>query len=80
MRNMLVALAAATALVPATAFAQGPVVAQTIAGTKLDITATGEVTRVPDVAIITAGVVTRSTTAVGAIEEMRGAWSACERR
>ena len=44
-RNMLVALAAATALVPATAFAQGPVVAQTIAGTKLDITATGEVTR-----------------------------------
>ena len=35
-------------------------ITQTIAGTRLDISATGEVTRVPDVAIISAGVVTRS--------------------
>ena len=34
-----------------------------------DVNATGEVTRVPDVAIISAGVVTRSTTASGAIQD-----------
>jgi uncharacterized protein YggE len=48
---------------------QAPSITQTIAGTRLDINATGEVTRVPDVAIITAGVVTRSATASGAIQE-----------
>src|SRR5215217_3248389 len=40
-----------------------------IVGTRLDISATGEVTRVPDVAIISAGVVTRSPTASAAIQE-----------
>jgi uncharacterized protein len=44
-------------------------VAQAIAGTKLDVSATGKVTRVPDVAIISAGVVTRATTAVAAIQQ-----------
>ena len=48
---------------PAAANAQQSTITQTIAGTRLDITATGEVTRVPDVAIISAGVVTRSATA-----------------
>ena len=38
-------------------------IAQPIAGTRLDINATGEVTRVPDLAIISAGVVTRRPTA-----------------
>lgn len=40
-----------------------------IEGTRLDITATGEVTRVPDVAIISAGVVSRAPTATGAIQD-----------
>jgi uncharacterized protein YggE len=42
---------------------------QPISGTRLDINATGEVARVPDVAIISAGVVTRATTAGAAIRE-----------
>jgi uncharacterized protein YggE len=40
-----------------------------VTGTRLDVSATGSVTRVPDLAIISAGVVTRSTTASGAIAE-----------
>jgi uncharacterized protein YggE len=44
-------------------------ITQSIAGTRLDISASGEVTRVPDVAIISAGVTTRSTTASGAIQD-----------
>ena len=51
------------------AAAQQASITQTIAGTRLDITATGEVTRVPDVAIITAGVVSRSATATGALQD-----------
>jgi uncharacterized protein YggE len=54
------------------AFAQTPVVApmvQTISGTRLDVSATGEVSRVPDVAIISAGVQIRAATATGAISE-----------
>jgi uncharacterized protein YggE len=53
----------------APAAAQQASITQTIAGTRLDITATGEVTRVPDVAIITAGVVSRSATATGALQD-----------
>ena len=55
---------AALAQVPAPA----PVI-QAISGTRLDVTATGEVSRVPDVAIISAGVMTRSSSASGAIQE-----------
>jgi uncharacterized protein YggE len=69
MRNVLIALAAATALVPVAAAAQAPAVAQAISGTRLDISATGEVSRVPDVAIISAGVVTRASTATAAIQD-----------
>jgi uncharacterized protein YggE len=66
----LLALALGVAAIPAAASGQVTATfAQPIAGTKLDITATGEVTRVPDVAIISAGVVTRSTTATAAIQE-----------
>jgi uncharacterized protein YggE len=60
-------LAGASLAVPAAA--QQASITQTIAGTRLDVTATGEVTRVPDVAVITAGVVTRSSTATGAIQD-----------
>ena len=40
-----------------------------ISGTRLDVLATGEVTRVPDIARINAGVVTVAPTATGAIEQ-----------
>ena len=67
---VLAAIALAAAAVPVTAQAQpAQSITQTIAGTRLDINATGEVTRVPDVAVISTGVVTRSTTASGAIQD-----------
>jgi len=67
---LLAALMLGAAALPTVADAQqSPAITQTIAGTRLDISATGEVTRVPDVAIISAGVVTRSQTAAGALSE-----------
>ena len=70
MRNVLLALALGASALPTVAAAQ---VAQPqmppIVGTRLDISATGETTRVPDVAIISAGVVTRAPTAAAAISE-----------
>jgi uncharacterized protein YggE len=71
MRHVFVAaLMLGAAALPAVAEAQpSPAITQTIAGTRLDISATGEVTRVPDIAIISAGVVTRSQTATGALSE-----------
>ena len=60
-------LAAAAMPVPAGAQAT---ITQTIAGTRLDINATGQATRVPDVAIISAGVVSRSGSASGALQEV----------
>ncbi|MEO7814975.1 MAG: SIMPL domain-containing protein [Sphingomicrobium sp.] len=64
-------LAAATAAMasPTALAAQSVAVVQPIAGTRLDISATGTVSRVPDLAIISAGVVTKSTTATGAISD-----------
>jgi uncharacterized protein len=61
-------LAAAALSAPAAA-QQGSTITQTIAGTRLDLNATGEVTRVPDIAVISAGVVTRSPTATAAIQD-----------
>lgn len=49
------------------AFAQVPM--QTISGTRLDVTATGEVNRVPDIARISAGVVTQAQTASAALQQ-----------
>jgi uncharacterized protein YggE len=63
------ALMLASAALPTPAAAQQASITQTIAGTRLDIDATGEVTRVPDVAIISAGVVSRSATASGAMQD-----------
>lgn len=70
MRRLIAALlvSAALPIVPATAQVTTDL-AQPITGTRLDVTATGEVSRAPDVAIISAGVVTRSATASGALQE-----------
>ncbi|MEO7240406.1 MAG: SIMPL domain-containing protein [Sphingomicrobium sp.] len=64
-----VALAAVAALPAAAAAQPYPAPVQVIAGTRLDVSATGEVSRVPDVAIISAGVMTRAVSASGAIEQ-----------
>jgi uncharacterized protein YggE len=44
-------------------------IVQTIDGTRLDVVATGEVNRVPDIARITAGVITSAPTATAALEQ-----------
>jgi len=68
--RFLAALTLCAAIAPATAGAQqAPSITQTIAGTRLDLSAIGEVTRVPDVAVISAGVVSRSTTATAALQD-----------
>lgn len=70
MKNpMILAAALGAAALPAAAMAQAVASGPTISGTRLDISATGEVTRVPDLAIISAGVQTLQTTATAAIEE-----------
>src|SRR3954454_3950530 len=70
MKNpILAALMIGAASLSSTALAQQSTINQTIAGTRLDISATGEVTRVPDLAIISAGVQSRSTTASGALQD-----------
>jgi len=69
-RNLLAALVLCAAFLPGAAIAQqAPSITQTIAGTRLDFSATGEVTRVPDVAVISAGVVSRSSTASAALSD-----------
>ncbi|HWH18178.1 MAG TPA: SIMPL domain-containing protein [Allosphingosinicella sp.] len=67
-RTMTVASLLALAMLPGVAGAQ-PLAVQAISGTRLDIVATGEVNRVPDLALISAGVVTRGATASQAIQE-----------
>jgi uncharacterized protein YggE len=66
---ILTALLFGAGLMPAPAAAQQATITQTIAGTRLDVNATGEVTQVPDVAIISAGVVSRATTASAALQD-----------
>lgn len=61
------ALAAAAVLAPAAAQAQTE--KSGISGTRLDVSAHGDVRRVPDVAVISAGVVTNATDAAGAMQE-----------
>ena len=63
--NKMVALAAAMATLPTVAMAEvnGP----TVTGTRLDIVAQGSVKRVPDVAIISAGVVSQARDAKSAM-------------
>ena len=80
----LAALALGAALVPAAAQPQVPTACRSfrpITGTRLDVSATGEVTRVPDVAIISAGVMTRSADArPPRSRRMRRGWSGSGRR
>ena len=68
-KTLLTALALGAATLPASAMAQAVATVPVISGTRLDINATGEVTRVPDLASISAGVQTLQPTATGAIEE-----------
>ena len=69
MKNVLTALLLSAAAMPSAAVAQQSTINQTIAGTRLDINATGEVVRVPDLATSSAGVVSRSPTASGAMRD-----------
>ena len=70
MKKFILPLRAAAALtMPAAAAAQATMQVQPISGTRLDISATGEVNRVPDVAIISTGVVTRAARATAAIQQ-----------
>jgi len=61
------ACASLLALAAPVAAAAQPDTAQEIGGTRLDVVATGEVTRVPDVARISSGVITQAATATEAI-------------
>lgn len=65
--KIAVLLACAVPLAPAAA--QGAAVSQAISGTRLDVAATGEVSRVPDQVRIHAGVVTQSPNASEAIRQ-----------
>jgi uncharacterized protein YggE len=65
----IAALLIGAALSPSAAASQQSTINQTIAGTRLDINATGEVTRVPDVAVINAGDVSRAATASAALRD-----------
>jgi uncharacterized protein YggE len=67
-RTITMASMLALSVLPAAVAAQ-PVAVQAISGTRLDVVATGEVNRVPDVALISAGVVTRAATASQAISQ-----------
>lgn len=64
----------AMALVPSTAMAQSTVAVPVpvIQGTRLDVVATGESRRVPDIAVISSGVVTQAPDAAGAMRENAG--------
>jgi uncharacterized protein YggE len=73
MRNALIGALMLGALSwAAPAAAQQASITQSIAGTRLDLTAPGEVTRVPDVASFSAGVVSRAATATAAIQDAAG--------
>ena len=67
----LLTLASAIALIPAAApaMAQDAAAVRPINGTRLDVVATGEVTRVPDIARISTGVVTQAASATDAIRQ-----------
>jgi uncharacterized protein len=69
MKTLALALALAAAVLPSPVAAQQATINQTITGTRLDVVATGEVSRVPDVAIISAGVVSRAANASAALQD-----------
>ncbi len=65
---LLPALALASIVAPAAARADQPATVP-IAGTRLEVSAEGEVTRAPDIATLTAGVVTQASSAASAMAE-----------
>lgn len=67
-RMMTMASLIALAALPSALAAQ-PVAVQAISGTRLEVVATGETNRVPDLALISAGVVTRAASASQAIAQ-----------
>lgn len=69
MKWLLIGIALSAGLLPSRGTAQQSTISQSIAGTRLDIVATGEVSRVPDVALVSAGVVSNSPTAAGALQD-----------
>ena len=70
MKNgLLAALVLAGVSCSAPALAQAATINQSIAGTRLDLEVAADVTRVPDIATISAGVVSRSPSASGALED-----------
>jgi uncharacterized protein YggE len=69
MRFLLTASLLALAAVPGAAASAQGMPTYAVAGTRLDVVATGEVTRVPDIVRIGAGVVTTAPTASGALQE-----------
>ena len=69
-KTMLALMIGAATLPAMPAAAQDPAaLARPISGTRLDVSATGSVSRVPDLAIISAGVVTKAPTASRAIAD-----------
>ncbi|MGE0179181.1 MAG: SIMPL domain-containing protein [Sphingomonas sp.] len=66
--RFLIVMALAAAL-PVTASVAQTTPAAMVAGTRLDIVSTGEVTRIPDIVQIGAGVVTQAPTAVEALRQ-----------
>ena len=68
-RVLVAALMLGAAALPSAAIGQQSTINQTITGTRLDINATGEVTRVPDLATVSAGVISRGATATAALQE-----------
>jgi uncharacterized protein len=63
------ALLLGAAALPAAANAQQAAITQSITGTRLDLNASGEVTRVPDLAVISTGVITRASSAGSAMQQ-----------
>ena len=69
MNKLIAALALGAAAIPAAASAQASPQLPAMVGTRVDINATGESRRVPDVAVISAGVMTRASTAAAALQQ-----------
>ena len=68
-RLALAALLVGATALPSIVSAQPAPISQAISGTRLDLSVTGEATRVPDLAIISGGVVSRAATATGAMQD-----------
>ena len=68
MKYRLLSVAAVTLALPTAALADD-IATVPIAGTRLDVSAEGAVTRAPDIATLSAGVVTQSATAAAAMAE-----------